>query len=479
MRANSGRTFLAINPAKEQPIAAIPEAGPEDVDMAVEAAAIAFPVWYRRSREERAWLLLSAARKLRDYSVELGRLETLHRGTPVRYTVPAFLQAADDCETAINQGIALLGSEIPAHQNPALFFQPVPRGICSFSPSWYTPFRTLAPRIVLTLAVGNTCIVRCPEADSLVPLRFMQLITDLGIPDGTINVITGKYGYADNALSRHSFVNVVAADGYSPCMHDFAASHHLESKEIPASFFRNPVPCALLDDADIVAAARKISLTCYGLNGIAWPSPGRYYIHDTVYEAFVEQLVSVTGRVIVGDPMDRNTEIGPALTAAHRNKVQMRVEELLHKGATLVAADPSSPPCSPTGAFFLRPMILGGVTPEMTAMTENLFAPLVCLSRFSTTEELLALLHGLPSNECLWIWTTDASKGKYIADAIPVDYAWLGNDLIPICEPEEYDSTMAIARANHLNPADFIQLKLVHRDVTARFADVPKPLNYN
>jgi hypothetical protein len=115
----------------------------------------------------------------------------------------------------------------------------------------------------------------------------------------------------------------------------------------------------------------------------------------------------------------------------------------------------------------------------MEVFSDELFAPLICLSRFSTTEELLGLLHGLRQNHCLWIWTGDALKSKRIADVLSVDYVWMGSDLIPICEPDVSDLTKPCTDSSRLNPADYFRLKLIYRDVTSRFADPWKPSNYN
>ena len=169
--------------------------------------------------------------------------------------------------------------------------------------------------------------------------------------------------------------------------------------------------------------------------------------------------------------MDADTEIGPALTSVHRDNVQRCIEQLLRDGATLIATDPpGSAPTFSKGSFFVRPTIVGEVTPAMRFPDGDLFAPLVCLSRFSTTEELIEILQEPPLTACLYVWTSDRSVAAHITHSLSVEYAWVGNDVPSTsdCSHDEYEETRTYVSG--LNPEQFTRLKLVHRDLTSEFA---------
>lgn len=443
--AASGQSVCATNPATEQTIACLPQTGEADVAKAGEAARDAFPGWSAAPVEERSGVAAKISRVIREHAADLGARETAQRGTPLRHAVPGFLAAADAFETASQVGKVVMNQLIDSGPTVPYYLKARPVGVCSFALPWHAPFRMVSQRLASALVAGNTCIVECPEHDSLAALRLVEIADSLGVPPGVLNILTPR-----------------ARTGMDPAAF-FAA------KSIPfAHVLPRPLPFIVLEDGDVDIAVEKALLTAFGNSGLAWALPGRYYVHERLYDVFARKFVEAAERLVVGDPADPATDIGPALSVTHRDNVLHRIGEETRRGAMLLCGGDTHADRLPRKGYFLSPTILGDMDPDADVEGPEIFGPIACLSPISSTGEILDLADRQKLGPCVQICTRNPAEQALIETALSVGSLWWEETTsAPADVGEEYPEC-AYARAG----GDFawsIRFGVVYKDYTASF----------
>ena len=417
--ALSGRTYYAVNPATEERIARLPRGGEADIKRALEAAWLAFPSWSKRPATGRARMASAIGRAIRDHAGELGGLEATHRGTPVRYSIPGFLESAEAFETAARVGPILMNTLLPSRRSTRYCFRLEPAGVCSFTPPWHAPFRLIAPALASALVAGNACVVECPASDSLAALRLVELIEALDIPPGVLNILTGTGRGAIGVPLPYADKGNAPAPGSRES--SSGPQWSPQEKDIPcAAGLKHPPSLVVLGDADPDASVEEAMLDAFTDKGATWAEPGRYYIHESLYDLFVEKFAAAVERIVVGNPADALTEIGPALNAALRDRVERQISRALLRGATLLAAGRTHERRLPQKGYFLSPTILGGALRDGRGEGKAVFAPLVFLSRFSSIGQILDLTGRPGLDGDVRVCTADAAEKQRIALAMRI-----------------------------------------------------------
>lgn len=458
--SSSGKTVYAVNPATEKRIARLSRAGEQDVARAMEAAGKILPRWSKSSVAARARVVSEIGRVIRENAADLGRRETDHRGTPVRYTIPGFLACADAFETASAVGPVLMNNLIDPGPWIPYYLRPEPVGVCSFSPPWHAPFRTIAPRLASALVAGNTCVVESPANDSLTALKLAELVDSIGVPSGVLNILTSSEetegdGSPDGPMRKRGGPGSALPQG---------------RKEIPhLAGFPHPLPLIVLEDADVDNAVEKAMLTAFGNSGLAWALPGRYYVHESLYDVFADKFVAAARAIVVGNPADPRTDLGPAVSTAHRKRVRRRIEEALREGARLLAGGPSSSDCLPERGYFLPPTVLGDVASTMAINGHEIFGPVACLSPFSSVGQILDLSDREVLGPDVRICTADPSEEARIAATLSLG-EWWGDE-----QTEREESTACAFTRGRCDFSFSIRFNAVYKDYTNRFIqrDIP------
>jgi acyl-CoA reductase-like NAD-dependent aldehyde dehydrogenase len=364
--ALDGRIIYAINPATGKRIATLPRSVDSDASRAKDAARKAFPLWEKQPVADRCRIVKQFADLVRRNAAELAGLETAHRGTPVRYSLPGFTTLADELGEVSEAGIPMMDQRIDQGPSSRYYLRRAPLGTCSFGAPWHVPFRKILRRVAAALVAGNVCVVKYPAHDSLSALRVAELMGALDIPRGVVNIIP------ETTVGRA----------------DPAQSHFEASRPVPLG---EPLPLIILSGGDVAVSVERSSRTAFADSGVVWPRPGRHFVHGDVYDTFAEKLVEAAKRIVVDDPVNPATELGPALSRKHRDLVFHHVRQAIDQGATLLTGRRDELSASLKHGYFLPPTVLGDVTYQMRIALQPLFGPVVCLSRFSSIEQIVQL----------------------------------------------------------------------------------------
>ena len=424
--ANSGKTFPVFNPATEEVIAELPLGGEIDVDKAVEAARKAFPIWSKKPQAERSQVAMKIAALIRANVQEFAKLNTLDHGGPTQRA--AFLPSAapENFEWAAYNTRSLMGHTLPANPNELAYLQREPIGVVAIITPWNVPLGMVVEKLAPALTVGNTCIVKPPSIDALEALKLAELLDTLGLPPGTINFITGPGGPVGGALSAHRGVDMVAFTGSSEVGKEIMATASQTVKRLQLELGgKNPV--IILDDADINAAAAETMTAQYKNCGQIFASPGRFYVHEKVYDEFLEKFTAGAKKLIVGDPTDPKTQMGPVVSAEHRNNIEKYIKSAIDEGAKVILGGkrPTGPPWDK--GYWVMPTIITGVTQKMKVAREEIFGPVACfMEKFNSDEQVIARANDNTYGLAAYVWTKDAARGMRFANELQAGTVRIG-----------------------------------------------------
>ena len=416
--AESGKTFPVYNPATEEIIAELPQGGKGDVDKAVEAARKAFPFWSKKPQAERSAIAMKIADLIRENVKEFGRLSTLDHGTPTQRANFLPSAAPEHFEWAAYNARSLMGHTIPANSNELVYLQREPVGVVALITPWNVPLGMVVEKLAPALTLGNTCIIKPPSIDALEAIKLIELLDTLGLPPGTVNLITGPGGLVGGALSAHPGVDMVAFTGSSEVGKEIIAMSSKTVKRLQLELGgKNPV--IILDDADIDTAVGELVTAQYKNCGQICASPGRFYIHEKVYDQFLSKFIEGAKKLVVGDPSYMKTIMGPVVSAEHRNSIEGYIQSAIDEGAKVVLGGkrPTAQPFNK--GYWVMPAVITGITQKMKVAREEIFGPVACVMEpFRTDEEVIAKANDNTYGLAAYVWTKDTARGMRFANEL-------------------------------------------------------------
>jgi acyl-CoA reductase-like NAD-dependent aldehyde dehydrogenase len=425
--AESGKTYPVFNPATEAEIAQVPLGGKADVDKAVAAARKAFPIWSKKSQAERSDIAMKIAVLLRDNAEELGRIDTLDHGTPSLRAASRAAGSAQWFEWAAYNARSLMGNTIPASSNELAYLQREPVGVVALITPWNLPLLMIIQKLAPALTVGNTCIIKPPSIDSLQALKFGELLDTLGLPPGTVNIITGPGSTVGEGLASHPGVGMVAFTGSCETGKIIMSLASQTVKRLQLELGgKNPV--IILDDADVNTAVFSMLMFQFANSGQICAAPGRFYVHEKVYDEFLEKVTAAARKMVVGDPADPKTQMGPLVSAEHRDKVEGYIQSAIDEGAKLVLGGkrPTAPPMNK--GYYVVPTIFTNVTQKMKIAREEIFGPVVCImEKFNSDEKVIEMANDTTFGLTSYVWTRDTARGIRFANEIQAGTVVLNN----------------------------------------------------
>jgi acyl-CoA reductase-like NAD-dependent aldehyde dehydrogenase len=430
VNAESGQTLPVINPATGEEFARIPLGGKAEVDKAVTAARQALPVWSKKTQAERSAIMLQIAGVIKEHAGELTELETRDHGFPLNIAQATVMGAVRDFEyTAANVRL-LAGEVIPNQVNSHVYLQREPRGVAAIITPWNVPLNILSTKLAFSLVVGNTCVVKPASVDSLAALRFAELLDSVGLPPGTVNVITGPGATIGEALSSHPGVNMVSFTGSCETGKAIMSAASGTVKHLILEL-GGKNPFIVMEDADLDKAAFAGVMSVIFNTGQVCASSARFYIQAKVYDEFAVKFVAGMKKIVVGDPLDKNTFMGPAASAEHRDKIEAYIQSGIAEGAKLALGGkrPSAPPLDK--GFYVLPTVFTNVTQNMKIAREEIFGPVGVLIKFSSEEEVIALANDTTYGLSASVWTRDTARGIRIANEIQAGSVWVNGTAPP------------------------------------------------
>jgi acyl-CoA reductase-like NAD-dependent aldehyde dehydrogenase len=424
--AGSGKTYSVYNPATEEEIGRIPLGDKTDVEKAVEAAGKALPLWSKKSQVERSQMGLKIATILRENAKEIAKIDILEHGTPKNLAAMIAGDLPEWLEWNAYNARTMMGNTVPQGPNELIYLQREPVGVVALITPWNLPLLMIIEKLAPALMVGNTCIIKPASINSLSALKLAELLDKLELPPGTVNVITGPGSVVGEALATHPGVDMVAFTGSSATGKRIMGLASSTVKRLQLELGgKNPV--IILDDADVnqlgVSLAARQTFNC----GQICASPGRYYVHEKVYDQFLEKFKAEMGKIAVGDPNDEKNQMGPLVSAEHRNRVEGYIQSAIDEGAKVVLGGkrPATGPLAK--GYYVLPTIITDVTQKMKVAREEIFGPVaVIMEKFSSDEKVIEMandnVYGLAAN----VWTQNAARGMRFANELQAGTVTIG-----------------------------------------------------
>jgi acyl-CoA reductase-like NAD-dependent aldehyde dehydrogenase len=417
--AAEDRTFAVIEPGTGAPMAEVAEAGPEDARRAVDVAVRAFDEgpWPRTPATLRGRVLLRASAMVRERLEDLARLEARNAGKPIGDARDEIGIVADTLEYWGGAANKIFGETVPI-QDPGLdvtLREPV--GVCVLITPWNFPLVISTWKIAPALACGNTIVVKPASYTPLSVLRLAEILVEAGLPPEAISVLPGPGSAVGNALVTDPRVNKVG----------FTGSTEVGSR-IMALAARNITRVSLelggksanvvFADADMDKAVERSVWAVFGNTGQDCCARSRLFVERSAYDDFVAAMAKRTDELKVGPPLEKETDLGPMISAGQRETSLEYLEIGQKEGARLVTGGEIPEVAGGEGGFYLRPAVLADVRNDTRVAQEEIFGPVACLIPFDTEEEAIRLANETEYGLSGSIWTRDLGRAIRVAKAI-------------------------------------------------------------
>ena len=419
--ALSGGTFESHNPATGEVIAEFAACAGEDVDRAVAAARAAFDagVWSQRHPSERREVLMRLVALLEENLEDLALTESIDAGKPItdcrEFDLPDAIGSMRWYAEAADK---VFGKTAPAGGDAIGMIVQEPIGVVGAVLPWNFPLAMLAWKLGPALASGNSVVVKPPELTSLSTLRFAELATEAGLPDGVLNVVPGLGHVTGKALGLHGDVDVVSFTGSNEVGREFLRySADSNLKKIVLELGGKAPQIVTADNADrLPLIAEDLAEAAFGNNGQNCTAGSRILVDASIAEAFVAELVAATNAYVVGDPQDPKTTIGSLVEKSALERVAAYVEDAVADGAVVKTGGKRV--LEETGGWFYPPTVVTDVSEEMPIAREEIFGPVVAVLPFKDTADAIRIANDTRFGLAATVWSRDLDEAFSMACAV-------------------------------------------------------------
>ncbi len=413
--ASSGGRFTTINPATEVPLSEVALGTAADVDSAVAAARKALAPWQALKPAERGKFLFRIARRIQERARELAILETLDGGKPIKESRDV------DIPLAAHHFFYHAGW---ADKLPFAFagMNPRPVGVCGQIIPWNFPLLMAAWKIAPALACGNTVVLKPAETTSLTALRLAEIFQEVGLPPGVVNIVTGD-GVAGAALAAHPGIDKLAFTGSTEVGKKIAAAAAGTDKQLTLELGGKSANI-IFEDASIDQAIEGIIEGIYFNQGHVCCAGSRLFVQESILARVIRKLELRLAALRVGDPMDKNTDIGAINSRQQLQTIEKFIAVGKQEGAEFHTSTCPLPGGGKKG-FWCRPSFFTGVQPSHRIAREEIFGPVLAVMTFRTPEEAIQRANNTPYGLAAGVWTDKGAKILRLANKLEAGVVWL------------------------------------------------------
>ena len=426
----SGKTFSSVNPATGEVIAEVPLGDREDAKRAINAARKAFPQWSKLPQSERSKKVSKIAELLMGRLEEFAKLETADHGSPMRKTMNFDIPiSAGTFEYFAQASRDVVGHTLPVGPHVLCYTTREPIGVISAITPWNAPLLMASWKLGAALVTGNTCVIKPASVTPLTTLKLGEILEQLDLPPGAVNIITGPGNTVGQEMVENPGVDKVGFTGSSETGREVLGLLGKGVKRVGLELGGNN-PFIVFDDADVDAAVQGAVFASFFNNGQVCAATGRYYVQEKVYEEFLGKFVAESEKLVVGDPLDMSTDMGPVVSAGHRDSIESYIASGLEEGASVVLGGRRPSGGIYDKGYYVSPTIFANVRQDMRIVREEIFGPVAPVMPFKDEEEVIRLANDTDYGLSASVWTNDVRRAINLSNAIDAGTTWINEHLI-------------------------------------------------
>lgn len=416
----SGKTFMTISPADNEPLAEIAEGGVDDVNRAVAAARRAFEEgpWSRMSALDRQRILFTMARLVRERQEELATLETRDCGKPLVESRADVANVANTFEYYGSLAPFIYGETIPMPGTLFDYTLREPLGVCALIVPWNFPMLLAAWKIGPCLATGNTAVLKPASNTPLGAVRLGEIALEAGLPAGVLNVVPGPGTTVGHALCTHPDVDKISFTGETATGREILRLAADTIKKVTLEL-GGKSPSIVFPDADMTKAVQGSLPAIFGNAGQRCTARSRLFVHRRIHDEFLERFVAEAEAIRVGDPLDPATQMGPLVSRTQVERVEGYVQLGQEEGARVATGGrrPEGNGALAKGNYLL-PTVLDGVQNAMRVAQEEIFGPVLAVIDFDSLDDVIRQANEISYGLGASIWTRDIATAHTVARRI-------------------------------------------------------------
>jgi len=426
MANDSGETFDVINPATGKVIYQVEVADEQVKQAAIASAQRGFATWSAMSAIQRSRILLKAVALLRERNDELAKIEVLDTGKPWQEASVVDVESgADSIEFFAGLAPGIEGNQQQV-DGDFYYTRREALGICAGIGAWNYPLQIACWKAAPALACGNSMIFKPSEETPLGALKLAEIFTEAGIPDGVFNVVQGA-GEVGSWLSHHPDIAKVSFTGEVGTGKKVMAGAATTLKDVTMEL-GGKSPLIIFDDADIDNAVSAAMLGNFYTQGEVCTNGTRVFVQESAYPKFIEKLLERTRQnIIVGDPMDPETNFGALISKKHFDLVSDYIKVGIKEGATLLHGGTSLQPDNAPNGYFIAPTIFTDCTDDMTICREEIFGPVMSVLIFIDEDEVIARANATEYGLAAAVFTQDINCAHRVIHKMEAGICWINS----------------------------------------------------
>ncbi len=407
----NGQYLDSINPATGKPLTQVAAASSADVNAAVAAARAAFPIWSQAPGHVRARYLYAIARQIQKHSRLFAVLEALDNGKSIRETrdidIPLVAR-----HFYYHAGWAqLMATELRSYKSVGVIGQIIP---------WNFPLLMLAWKIAPALAMGNTVVLKPARYTPLTALKFAEVVQEIGLPPGVVNILTGEASQVGEALVKHHDINKIAFTGSTEVGRSIRRATAGSGKKLSLEL-GGKSPFIVFDDADLDSVVEGVVDAIWFNQGQVCCAGSRLLVQENIAERLIAKLRTRMEHLRVGDPLDKAIDIGAIVSAAQLKEIQRLVDQGVAEGAEVW--QPSW--TCPADGYFFPPTLFTNVSPATTIAQVEIFGPVLVTMTFRTPTEAVALANNTRYGLAASVWSENINLALDIAPKLKAGSVWI------------------------------------------------------
>jgi 5-carboxymethyl-2-hydroxymuconic-semialdehyde dehydrogenase len=413
--------FETVNPATQGVLAEVASGTEADVNAAVQAAKDAFPAWAGLPATERAKKIRALGDLIAKHVPEIAHTETQDTGQVIAQTGKQLIPRASDNFYYFAEMCTRVDGHTyptPTHLNYTLFH---PVGVCALISPWNVPFMTATWKVAPALAFGNTAVLKMSELSPLTAARLGELAMEAGIPAGVLNVVHGFGKEAGEPLCAHPDVRAISFTGSTATGNRIVKAAGLKKFSMELG---GKSPFVIFDDAVLDRALDAAIFMIFSNNGERCTAGSRILVQQSIYADFAAKFAERARKIVVGDPLNEATTVGPMISKNHLAKVRSYIELGPQEGATMLCGGIDRPgyaaelPAHVQAGNYVWPTVFADVDNRMKIAQDEIFGPVACLIPFKDEADAIRIANDIAYGLSSYVWTENIGKAHRVAAAV-------------------------------------------------------------